>query len=325
MKAMLPLLPPWWRALGTFMLIAFMAGSALALDKVNFTIGTNPGGGYDQTARALGQAMLDAGVAKSVSYDNKAGAGGTIALAHFVGNNRADGNALIVTGAVMVGAILQNKPPVSLAQAAPVARLFHEYNVFVVPAGSPLKSMKDLVELLKKDPGAVKWGGGSRGSVDQISIARIAREAGVDPAKINYLPFQGGGEASAAIVGGYVTVGTSGWSELAPLIRTGKLRALAVTSGERLPGNPTPTLREQGFDIEVVNWRGVYGAPGITAEQKKALTRAVVAATRQKSWTEAAASNAWSPALLTGVEFEKFVDAEQIRIEASMREVGLIK
>jgi putative tricarboxylic transport membrane protein len=185
--------------------------------------------------------------------------------------------------------------------------------------------MKDLVELLKKDPGAVKWGGGSRGSVDQISIARIAREAGVDPAKINYLPFQGGGEASAAIVGGYVTVGTSGWSELAPLIRSGKLRALAVTSGERLPGNPTPTLKEQGFDIEVVNWRGVYGAPGITAEQKKALTRAVVAATRQKSWTEAAASNAWSPALLTGTEFEKFVDAEQGRIEASMREVGLIK
>jgi putative tricarboxylic transport membrane protein len=325
MPAMLPLLPSLRRALGTFMLIAGMAGSALALDKVNFTIGTNPGGGYDLTARALGQAMLDAGVARSVAFDNKGGAGGTIALAHFVSNNRGDPNALIVTGAVMIGAIIQNKPPVSLAQAVPVARLFHEYNVFVVPAGSPHKSMKDVVDLLKKDPAAVKWGGGSRGSVDQISIARLAREAGVDPSKLNYLPFQGGGEASAAIVGGYVTVGISGWSEFAPLIRSGKLRALAVTSAERLPGNRTPTLREQGFDVEVVNWRGVYGAPGITAAQRKTLERAVVAATRQKSWTDALANNAWFPAVLTGAEFEQFVASEQVRIEGSMRDVGLIK
>jgi len=181
------------------------------------------------------------------------------------------------------------------------------------------------VELLKKDVGAVKWGGGSRGSVDQISIAQIARAVGVDPAKINYLPFQGGGEASAAIAGGHVTVGTSGWNELAPLIRSGKLRAIAVTSAERLPGNPTPTLREQGLNIEIENWRGVYAAPGINAEQHKSITRAVAAAVRQKSWTDALASNAWSPALLMGAEFEKFVNDEQVRIEASMREVGLIK
>jgi putative tricarboxylic transport membrane protein len=322
---MLPLLPSFRQALGAVALMAVLTAPAAALDKVNFIIGTNPGGGYDQTARSLGQAMLDAGVAKSVSYDNKAGAGGTIALAHFVSNNRNDGNALIVTGAVMIGAIVQNKPPVSLAQAVPIARLIHESNVFVVPASSPIRSMKDVVDLLKKDVGAVKWGGGSRGSVDQISLAQIARAVGVDPAKINYLPFQGGGEASAAIVGGHVTVGTSGWNELAPLIRSGKLRAIAVTSRERLPGNPTPTLREQDLNIEVENWRGVYAAPGINAEQRNAITRAVLAAVRQKSWTDSLAGNAWSAAVMTGPAFEKFVNDEQIRIEGLMREVGLIK
>lgn len=300
-------------------------GSALALDNVKFMIGANPGGGYDQTGRGLGKAMVEANVAKSVQYENKGGAGGTIGLAQFVNAARGDGNAMIVTGAVMVGAIVQNKPPMTLAQATPIARLFYEYNVFVVPAASPVKTMKDVIEMLKKDPGSVKWGGGSRGSVDHISVAQIAKDAGVDPTKINYVPFQGGGEASAAILGGHVTVGTSGWNEMAQFVKSGKMRAIAVTAGTRLPDVAVPTLKEQGINVEIGNWRGVYGAPGISDAQKKALIDAVVAATKQKSWNDALAGNDWFPSLLTGDEFSKFVDADHKRIEESMRAVGLIK
>lgn len=302
-----------------------LASSALALDNVKFMIGANPGGGFDQTGRGLGKAMVEAGTAKSTQFENKGGAGGTIGLAQFVNATKGDGNAMIVTGAVMVGAIVQNKPPVTLAQATPIARLFYEYNVFVVPANSPLKTMKDVVDMLKKDPGSVKWGGGSRGSVDHISVAQIAKDAGVDPTKINYVPFQGGGEASAAILGGHVTVGTSGWNEMAQFVKSGKMRALAVTSASKLPGETVPSLKEQGINVEIGNWRGVYGAAGITADQRKALTDAVVAATRQKSWTDALAANDWFPAVLTGDEFAKFVDAEHKRIEESMRAVGLVK
>ncbi len=301
------------------------AGSALALDNVKFMIGANPGGGYDQTGRGLGKAMVEAGTAKSVQYENKGGAGGTIGLAQFVNAAKGDGNAMIVTGAVMVGAIVQNKPPMTLAQATPIARLFYEYNVFVVPAASPVKTMKDVIEMLKKDPGSVKWGGGSRGSVDHISVAQIAKDAGVDPTKINYVPFQGGGEASAAILGGHVTVGTSGWNEMAQFVKSGKMRAIAVTAGTRLPDVAVPTLKEQGINVEIGNWRGVYGAPGINDVQKKALIDAVVAATKQKSWNDALAGNDWFPSLLTGDEFSKFVDADHKRIEESMRAVGLIK
>jgi len=187
------------QALTTLSATVVIAGSALALDNVKFMIGANPGGGFDQTGRGLGKAMVEAGMAKSVQFENKGGAGGTIGLAQFVNSAKGDGNAMIVTGAVMVGAIVQNKPPMTLAQATPIARLFYEYNVFVVPAASPIKTMKDVTEMLKKDPGSVKWGGGSRGSVDHISVAQIAKDVGVDPTKINYVPFQGGGEASAAI------------------------------------------------------------------------------------------------------------------------------
>ena len=300
-------------------------GSALALDNVKFMIGANPGGGYDQTGRGLGKAMVEAGAAKSVQFENKGGAGGTIGLAQFVNSAKGDGNSMIVVGAVMVGAIVQNKPPMTLAQATPIARLFYEYNVFVVPAASPIKSMKDVVDMLKRDPGSVKWGGGSRGSVDHISVAQIAKSVGVDPTKINYIPFQGGGEASAAILGGHVTVGTSGWNEMAQFVKSGKMRAIAVTAGTRLSEIAVPTLKEQGINVEIGNWRGVYGAPGITDVQKKALIDAVVAATKQKSWNDALAANDWFTALLTGDEFSKFVDADHKRIEESMRAVGLVK
>ena len=302
-----------------------LAATALAVENVKFMIGANPGGGFDQTGRGLGKAMVEAGTAKSTQFENKGGAGGTIGLAQFVNASKGDGNAMIVTGAVMVGAIVQNKPPVTLAQATPIARLFYEYNVFVVPANSPIKSMKDVVEMLKKDPGSVKWGGGSRGSVDHISVAQIAKDAGVDPTKINYVPFQGGGEASAAILGGHVTVGTSGWNEMVQFVKSGKMRALAVTSASKLPGETVPSLKEQGINVEIGNWRGVYGAAGITADQRRALIDAVVSATKQKSWNDSLAANDWFPALLTGDEFSKFVDMEHKRIEESMRAVGLVK
>jgi putative tricarboxylic transport membrane protein len=305
--------------------LAMLASAAHAVDNVKMMIGANPGGGWDSTGRALGKAMTEAGVAKSVQYENKGGAGGTIGLAQFVNASKGDANALIVTGAVMVGAIVQNKPPVTLANATPIARLTTEYNVFVVPTASPIKTFKDVVEMLKKDPGSVKWGGGSRGSVDHISVAMIAKEVGVDPSKINYVPFQGGGEASAAILGGHVTVGTSGYSEMQQFIKSGKMRALAVTSPSKIGSDPAPTLKEQGINVEIGNWRGVYGAPGITPEQRKALSDAVMKTAAHKSWTDALAANNWTPAPLVGDDFAKFVDADHKRVEESMKAVGMVK
>jgi len=311
-------------------LAALAAGGALpsaalaAAANLKMMIPANPGGGWDTTGRALGKALQDAGAAASVSYDNKGGAAGALGLAQFVNANKGDPNALMVMGAVMLGGIITGKPPVSLSQATPIARLTSEYNVFVLPAASPFKSMKDVVEQMKKDPGSVKWGGGSRGSTEHIAAAMIARAVGVDPAKINYVAFRGGGEATAAILGGNVTVGGSGYSEFAEYITTGKMKALAVTSDKRLKGVDVPTLKEQGIDVVIGNWRGVYGAPGISAEQRKALTELIVKATKSKAWAESLDKNNWTSALMTGPDFDKFVDDEFASLRAVMAKSGMI-
>ncbi len=297
---------------------------AWATANLKMMIPANPGGGWDTTGRALGKALQEAGVAASVSYDNKGGAAGAIGLAQFVNGSKGDANAMMTMGAVMLGGIITGKPPVSLSQATPLARITSEYNVFVLPADSKLKTMKDVVEQMKKDPGSVKWGGGSRGSTEHIAAAMIAREVGVDPSKINYVAFRGGGEATAAILGGNVTVGGSGYSEFAEYITTGKMRAIAVTSETRLKGKDVPTLKEQGINVVIGNWRGIYGAAGITPEQRKALIEMIVKATKTKAWAESLEKNAWTPAVLTGVEFEKFVDDEFASLRAVMAKSGMI-
>jgi len=297
---------------------------ARAAANLKMMIPANPGGGWDSTGRAFGKALVDSGAASSVSYDNKGGAAGAIGLAQFVNGSKGDPNALMVMGAVMLGGIITGKPPVSLSQATPLARLSSEYNVFVLPGNSPFKTMKDVIEQMKKDPGSVKWGGGSRGSTEHIAAAMIAREVGVDPSKINYVAFRGGGEASAAILGGNVTIGGSGYSESAEYINTGKMRAIAVTSETRLKGIDVPTLKEQGINVVIGNWRGIYGAGGITAEQRKALTELVVKAAKSKSWAESLEKNGWTPALMTGPEFENFVDSEFASLRAVMHKSGMI-
>ena len=298
--------------------------AARAADPIKMMIPANPGGGWDTTGRALGAAMEQAGIASSVSYDNKGGAAGAIGLAQFVNSTKGDPDALIVMGAVMLGGMITGKPPVSLSQATPIARLTSEYNVFVLPANSPFKTMGDVVAQMKKDPGSVKWGGGSRGATEHIAAAMIARAVGVDPSKINYVAFRGGGEATAAILGGNVTIGGSGYSEFAEYIRTGKMRAVAVTSEARLPGIDVPTLKEQGIDVAIGNWRGVYGAGGISAAQRKTLTDRVVAATKSKSWAASLEKNQWTPALLAGPAFETFVDTEFASLRAVMVKSGMV-
>lgn len=303
---------------------ALAASPALAqVDALKIMIGANPGGGFDQTGRGIGAAMVAAGTARSVAYENRGGAGGTIGLAQFVNTDKGNPNAMIVTGAVMVGAIETNRPPVTLKNATPVARLFADTMIVVVPAGSPIRTLKDLVERLRANPGAVSWGGGSRGSIDHILAGLIAKESGIEPTKVNYVPFAGGGEAKAAILGGHVTVGIAGVSEFVPDVEAGRMRALAISSSARIRG--LPTLKEQGVNVEIYNWRGVYGAPGITPEQRRALIDAVAKATESPAWKETLRRNEWTPFLLTGDEFGRFVESESARLGAMLREIGVAK
>jgi putative tricarboxylic transport membrane protein len=298
--------------------------SAMAATNIKMMIPANPGGGWDTTGRALGKAILEAKAADTVTFDNKGGAAGALGLAQFVSGSKGDPNAIMIMGAVMLGGLITGKPPVNLSTSTPLARLTSEYNVFVLPANSPFKTMADVVAQLKKDPGSVKWGGGSRGSTEHIAAAMIAREVGVDAAKINYVAFRGGGEATAAILGGNVTIGGGGYSEMSEYINVGKMKGIAVTSGTRLKGVNIPTLKEQGINVEIGNWRGVYGAPGITPAQRKALTDMLLKAVATKSWAQDLAKNNWTPAVLSGPAFDKFVDDDFAALRATMVKAGMV-
>jgi putative tricarboxylic transport membrane protein len=295
---------------------------AFAVDSVKMLIPANPGGGWDTTGRELGKALQASGAVKYVQYDNKGGAAGAIGIAQFVNSSKGDPNALMMGGMVMVGGLIQNKSPVTIDQVTPVARLTSEYEVIVVPASGP-KTLKELLEKFKANPGSVSWGGGSAGGTDHILAGLIAKAVGVDAGKVNYVPFKGGGEAVSAIIGGHVSAGVSGYSEFSQHIKSGKMRALAVSSTKAMDG--IPSLKEQGVDVELANWRGVFGAPGITKAQRDDLVKAVEKAVKSKEWQEALKRQEWEDFYLPGDEYAKYIAAENKRIGAILNDLALGK
>ena len=215
---------------------------------IRLVVGQTPGSSIDTMSRIIVARMSDV-LGQQIVVDNRTGAGGTIGLAQFVNASRGDAHALMIGGMVMVGGTYLQNSPVTLAQVTPIARLTSEWEVIVVPAGSPHKTMTDLVRAFKANPGAVSWGGGSAGGTDHILVGLIAKAVGVDPAKINYVPFKGGGEAIAAIVGGHVTAGVSGLGEFAEQIKGGRMRALGISAPSAVEG--IASLKEQGIDVEL--------------------------------------------------------------------------
>ncbi|MCM2398223.1 tripartite tricarboxylate transporter substrate binding protein [Rhizobium sp. S95] len=311
-----------------FFLASILAGAmALPAFAADYTIiaPANPGGGWDQTARSMQTAMQQEGISSNVQVQNVPGAGGTIGLAQFANQNKGNANSLIVGGYVMVGAILTNKAPVTLKDVTPIARLTGEYEAIVVPASSPIQTMADLVEALKKDPGSVSWGGGSAGGTDHIAVGLIAKAAGVDPTKINYIAFSGGGEALAAILGSQVTAGISGYGEFESQVKSGTLRLLAVTSAERLAGVEAPTLKESGIDVVVENWRMVAAAPGLSPEQEAAVSADVEKLVKSASWQEILKTKGWQDSYLSGDAFKAQLEKDVAATEGVLKDIGLVK
>ncbi|MHA6691674.1 Bug family tripartite tricarboxylate transporter substrate binding protein [Devosia sp. A449] len=311
------------------LLLAALISSAMAVPAfaADYTImaPAAPGGGWDQTARSMQEALQADGISGNVQVTNVPGAGGTIGLAQFVNQDEGNANALIVGGYVMVGAILTNASPVTLDMVTPIARLTGEAVVVVVPAASELKTMDDLVAKLKAEPGAVAWAGGSAGGADHITAGLIAKTVGVDPTQVNYIAYSGGGEALAALLGGQVTVGISGYSEFAAQIDAGELRLLAVSSDTRIPGVDAPTLREAGVDMDLQNWRMVAAAPGITDEQKAAITADIEKMVNSASWKATLETKGWVDTYLAGDAFTAQLAADTEATAAILKDIGLVE
>lgn len=296
-----------------------------AISNLKIIAPANPGGGWDQTARAMQEAMEKEGIASGVQVVNVPGAGGTIGLAQFVAGGRREANSLLVGGLVMVGAILTNNSPVTLDQVTPIARLTGEYEAIVVPSASKYQTLTDLVAAFRDNPQSVSWGGGSAGGTDHILIGMIARQAGIDPAGVNYIPFSGGGEALAAILGNHVTAGVSSYSEFEAQIKAGSLRALAISSPQRVAGVDVPTLIEQGINIELTNWRAVMAPPNLNDRQKQALAGAVDRMAKSQAWQQTLKQRNWIDLYMPAAEFAGFLKTDQARVEEVLADIGLVQ
>jgi putative tricarboxylic transport membrane protein len=299
---------------------------ALAAEPIKLMVPAHPGGGWDSTGRSVLAALEAEGIHKAgAQVTNKGGAGGTIGLAEFVSTMKGNDNAMMVMGVIMVGGILTNKTPVTLEQVTPLARLTIEYNAIAVAPSSPFKTVKDLTDALKADPGKVSVGGGSAGGVDHITLALIGKAVGAPADKLNYVAFQGGGEMIAAVAGGKLAAAISGASEFKQYVDTGRLRLLAVSSDAKLAGVNAPTLKESGVNVVIGNWRGLVGPPGMSAAGRANMVGMLDKMSKSKAWQETLKKQGWDNAYLSGDAFGGFLKEENVRIAAVLKEVGLVK
>jgi putative tricarboxylic transport membrane protein len=281
-----------------------------------------PGGGWDQTARAMQQVLQRAGIVRTPVVENIPGAAGTIGLARFISAERGNADALMVSGLIMLGGIVTHQSTVTLGDVVPIARISGEYEVLTVPSASPFQTLADLIRAFKERPESISWGGGSAGGSDQILAGLIANALGVEPRRVNYVAFSGGGESLSAILGGQVSVGINGLAEFAPQIDARTVRVLAISSAERVPGLDAPTLREQGVDVEFENWRSLVAPPGISAGERRRLADVVEAMVRSVEWRETLQRYRWLDRYLAGDAFAAFTRAEESRVRAILRELG---
>ncbi len=292
-----------------------------------------PGGGWDTTAREMQRVLQEEGLVPTVEVYNVEGAGGTVGIAQLVNDEAGNDHHLMMMGLEMIGAIATNASPVTLEQTTPISSLTAEFEVIVVPADSEYQTLDDLIAAFQADPTAISWGGGSAGGTDHILVGLIAQATGVDPTQINYVPFSGGGEALAAILGGQVSAGVSGVGEWLDQIESGELRALAVSgvaAAEAGGATPVasapiaPTLQEQGIDVELANWRGVVAPPEISDEGRDCLIAVVEQMVASEGWAETREQYGWQDFAMFGDEFATFLDEERERVTGILTELGLI-
>jgi putative tricarboxylic transport membrane protein len=299
------------------------AAAQQMVDQLQIFVPAAPGGGWDQTARTIEQVLKTEKLIGGAQITNVPGAGGAVGLPQFLNQWKGRQNALMVGGLVMVGALIANKSPVKITQTVPIARLTGEFEVLAVPTDSPLKTAKDFAALLKSDPKKASVAGGSAGGTDHILLGMIGKALGVPAKDLSYVAYAGGGPALAAILGGHVAAGISGFGEFGEQIKAGKLRALAISAGERQAGIDVPTLKESGIDVELFNWRGVFGPPGISNAQRDALVKLIETMANSASWKEQLQKRDWTPILLTGDAYAKYIEQENERITAILKDLGL--
>ncbi|MGW0158874.1 Bug family tripartite tricarboxylate transporter substrate binding protein [Mycobacterium sp. NPDC003323] len=293
-----------------------------SVDNLEILVGNSPGGGYDTMARQIAAVLDGDQIASGVRVMNKPGAGGTVALQDLV-NLNGNGQTIMTTGLAVVGAVITNDSPVTLADVTPLARVLEEPMIIAVDAASPFQTLDDLVQAWKADPAAVTAGGGAIGGPDYQQVMLLAQAVGINPQDVNFVTYDGGGELLPAILGGRVQFTASGYAEWAEQVDSGTIRVLAVSGGQRLESVDAPTLQEAGVDLVFTNWRGFVAPPGLSEEQREVLVDVFEQLHDSSAWQDRLKTNGQLDAFLAGDEFDQFVDEQQQSVAGILHEAGL--
>jgi putative tricarboxylic transport membrane protein len=281
------------------------------------------GSGYDTTAREWAKVMEDEKLAEGIEVFNLEGAGGTVGLQRLV-NEEGNAEMLMQMGLGVVGAQYSNQSEATLDQTTPIAKLIEEAEAIVVPGDSEFQSLDDLVQAWKGDTGNIPVGGASNpGGPDHLTPMLLAQEVGVTPSDVNYVPYDGGGELLAGILGGDVQFAATGVGEVTEAAAAGDVRILAVTSEEPVEGVDAPTLQDEGVDLTFTNWRGVVAAPGISDEDRQRFVDAITAMHDSEAWQTVLEEQGWTDAFVTGDDFTEFLQSESERVQGVLGELGL--
>ncbi|MEV5410382.1 tripartite tricarboxylate transporter substrate binding protein [Thermopolyspora sp. NPDC052614] len=283
-----------------------------------------PGGGYDTTARTAAKVMEDTGITSGIQVFNLPGAGGTVGLQRMI-NEKGNGRLAMLMGLGVVGASYTSKSAATLTQTTPIAKLIEEAGAIVVAKDSPYRTIGDLVKDWKKDPKKVAVGGGSLpGGPDHLLAMRLAKAVGIEPKRVNYISYDGGGELLPAILGGKVGFGVSGYSEFLDQVEAGTLRVLAVSSAEPIDViKDVPTLKASGIDLLFTNWRGIVAPPGIGDADEKTWIDAVTRMHDSQAWKTELTKRGWTDSFVTGADFAAYLAEQDKSVAAILSELGL--
>ena len=312
-------------------LLLLSSTNSFAIDKLHFVIGGGAGGGWDGTARGTGEALTKAGMLQSASFENMSGGGGGKALAYMI-NTKPSNTILVQSTPLVLRSITRHEGYVtgggsgvlSYKDVVPIAGVIGDYGAIAVAKNSPFKNFKDVVDAYKKDPSSVKMAGGSvRGSMDHLIGALAFQEAGADPNKVIYVPYDAGGKALAGLLSGETQIISTGLGEL--MGARDQVTIIGITAPDRVSDAPdVPTLKEQGYDVQFVNWRGFFGPPGMSNKDKKAIAKMLGDVQKTPEWEAVRARNAWVNIYNPDKKFVKFLEKQTKEMTDLMKKLGVI-
>lgn len=310
-------------------LVAVVALSSLcnstAAERIHLLVPGGAGGGWDTTARGVGEALAKSSLVSVASYQNLSGGGGSKAMAHLIETADRQEDTLMISSTPIILRSLQGIFPQSWKDLTPVSSVIVDYGALVVRANSSYQHWDDVLEQFKENSNSINVAGGSAlGSMDHLVAALAFKKSGLDARNVKYIPYNAGAQAMVGLLSGECQLLSTGLSEAIALSEQGEVRILAMTAPERLDSAPDiPTLVEQGANAVFLNWRGFFGPPGLSDKKQTEYKQLFLEMYKTEQWKSVRDSRGWSDFYTDGKDFIEFLKQQEKQLSALMDDLDL--